>query len=55
MPLKSYSSDGSIIDLQNLHYSVSALYEKSIGNDIPRRYQDIGAKAFPKGLAQIMQ
>jgi hypothetical protein len=56
MPINSYSSDGSIIDLQNLHYSVSALYEKSIGmNQVPKKYQDIGVKAFPKGLAQIMQ
>ncbi len=56
MPLNSYSSDGSIIDLQNLHYSVSALYEKSMGLDhVPKKYQDIGVKAFPKGLSQIMQ
>jgi len=56
MPINSYSSDGSIIDLQNLHYSVSALYNKSIGMEqVPRKYQDIGVKAFPKGLAQIMQ
>ncbi len=56
MPLNSYSSDGSIIDIQNLHYSVSALYEKSIGmNQVPRKYHDIGVKAFPKGLSQIMQ
>jgi|SRR5579875_1086323 hypothetical protein len=56
MPLNSYSSDGSIIDLQNLHYSVSALYEKSIGMEqVPKKYQDIGVRAFPKGLSQIMQ
>jgi hypothetical protein len=56
MPLNSYSSDGSIIDLQNLHYSVSALYEKSMGlNEVPKKYQDIGVKAFPRGLQQIMQ
>jgi hypothetical protein len=56
MPINSYSSDGSIIDLQNLHYSVSALYNKAIGKDqVPKRYQDIGVKAFPKGLSQIMQ
>jgi hypothetical protein len=56
MPINSYSSHGSIIDLQNLHYSVAALYEKSIGmNQIPKKYQDISVKAFPKGLSQIMQ
>ncbi len=56
MPLNSYSSDGCIIDLQNLHYSTASLYEKSYGlNNIPKKYQDISIKAFPKGLAQVMQ
>jgi hypothetical protein len=56
MPLNSYSSDVFIIDVQNLHYSTASLYEKSYGlNNIPKKYRDISIKAFPKGLAQVMQ
>jgi hypothetical protein len=55
MPLNSYSSSNAIIDVQNLHYSVSAVAEKKLGNDVPKQYRDIGVKAFPRGLQQVLQ
>ncbi len=56
MPINAYSSMGSIIDVQNSHYTVAGLYEKSIGVDkIPHKYQDISVMAFPKALSQVMK
>ncbi|HEV3113432.1 MAG TPA: hypothetical protein VGY99_23345 [Candidatus Binataceae bacterium] len=56
MNLNSYSSVGSIIDLQNLHYSVSPLYDEAIGMDkVPGKYRDIAVMATPKGLDQVMK
>ncbi len=55
MPLASYSSSNAIIDLQNLHYSVSAVAMKKIGDQVPKRYRDISVRAFPRGLEQVMQ
>lgn len=56
MNLNSYSSVGSIIDLQNLHYSVAPLYDEVIGMDkVPGKYRDIAVMATPKGLDQVMK
>jgi hypothetical protein len=56
MNLYSYSSVGSIIDLQNLHYSVAPLYDEAIGMDkVPGKYRDIEVMATPKGLDQVMK